>query len=102
MASFLSTRLQKEKHCKGVPAIKQVLPAEKIKHVGAFFERPRTNTVRPYGKKDREFHILCPFFTRLAPQGYGVLHFIGVLSGDKIAFSCGRRGTAIAVDEELI
>ena len=46
-----------------VPSITQVLPTDKIKLVGAFCERPRANAVRPYGKKDRERKILCPFYT---------------------------------------
>ena len=41
-------------------------------------------------------------FSYAQPVWVSVLHLWGVLSGDKIAFSCGRRGTAIAVDEELL
>ena len=33
-----------------------------------FCERPRANKVRPYRKKDREFHVLCPL-SRLDLQG---------------------------------
>ena len=71
----------KKDQIEGVPSIKQVLPVEKAKGVRTIVRTP--------------FHTSCS-------ARYSVLHLLGVLSGDKIAFSCGRRGTAIAVDEELI
>ena len=48
--------------------------------VGAFCERPRANAVRPYGKKDREFHVLCPF-SHVLQARCSVLHLLDVLSG---------------------
>jgi len=47
---------------------------------------------RPYNKRTENMKILCPFFTRLAAW-YGVLHFLGVLSGTKIAFLREEGGT---------
>lgn len=45
----------------------------------------------PILQKDRDFSSLS-FFTRLAAW-YGVLHFLGVLSGTKIAFLREEGGT---------
>ena len=51
--------------------------------VGAFFERPRANTVRPYGKGQRISHSLS-FFIRL--QDRSLIPF-SVLSGGSIIAS---------------
>ena len=81
--------------------IKQIyLPIENHPRRGVLWT-PAGERSSPLRQKDREFHVLCPF-SHVLQARYSVLHLIGVLSGDKIAFSCGRRGTAIAVDEELI
>ena len=58
-------------------SIKQVLPTAKNKFVGAIHESPAKNVKksngrfvnRPYNKRTENMKILCPFFTRLAPQG---------------------------------
>ena len=55
----------------------------------------------PLQQKDREHKNSLSFFTRLALQGMGCYTFLCTV-GQKLAFSCGRRGTAIAVDEELL
>ena len=62
-----------------MPSIKQVLPAERINLVGAFFERPRANAVRSYKQKDRE-QISVLFHTPCSVR-YSVLHLLSVLSG---------------------
>ena len=71
----------RQKARQAVPSIKQVLPAETQKEYGRFVRTP--------------FHTPCM-------ARYSVLHLLGILSGGRIAFSCGRRGTALAVDEELL
>ena len=68
--------------------------------VGANNVRPRAVNDRPYDKRT-ENSTFSVLFIRLACFGSCVTPF-GCTIGRKFAFSCGRRGTAIAVDEELL
>ena len=52
-----------------------------------FCERPRANKLRPYRKKDREFHVLCPL-SRLDLQG-----IVRCTVGRNIAFLREEGGT---------
>ena len=68
--------------------------------VGANNVRPRAVNDRPYDKRTENF-TFSVLFIPLACFGSCVTPF-GCTIGRKFAFSCGRRGTAIAVDEELL
>ena len=84
---FFSAKKKKTEHPKGVPSIKQVLPAENI--VGRWLAAAENK--RYMQRKRREINprpttkgvrTICTYsFSHALPARYSVLHLLGVLSG---------------------